>query len=372
MTMPVELDLLLRVLLMLFFVLNIVLALVWIERKLLGRLQQRIGPMRVGPHGLLQSPADAIKLLVKEDLTPRSADRWVFQAAPYVVFVPIFLAFVTLPFTGDIVIRNLDLGLFYFVAVTSFSIVGFFMAGWSSDNKYALLGAARAVAQLVSYELPLVLAVLGVAMFSRSLDLRQIVLDQAAVPYLVLQPLGLWIFLVAALAEVNRTPFDIPLAESEVMGGPFIEYSGMRWGVFFLAEYANTFAIASLGTVAFLGGWLWPLSLFGVPVDGVLGNLVAASLFLLKALGVIVVIFWLRGTLPRLRIDQLMDFAWKLLIPITLLNLLVTGLHVLSDWHPAVMTLLSLAMASLTFFIIYQRPRSLGAGAAAAHARLGP
>src|SRR3990172_8186764 len=194
-----ELDATIRMAIMTAFVFTIVLALVYLERKILGHIQQRLGPMRTGFHGILQSPADAVKLLVKEDLTPASADHWVFQLAPYLVFVPIFMMFVTIPFRGELVVRNLDLGIFYLMALSSLHIVGMLMAGWGSDNKYALL-----------------------------------------------QPLGLVIFLIASLAETTRTPFDIPVAEAEVVGGPLVEYSGMRWAIFFLGEYASLFATSAI------------------------------------------------------------------------------------------------------------------------------
>lgn len=326
------LDASIRVALALAFVFTVVLVLIWMERKVLAHIQQRLGPMRTGFHGVLQTPADAFKLLLKEDLMPTTADRWVFRMAPFIIFVPIFMLFLVIPFARDVVVRNLDLGLFFFVAVSSFSIVGFVMAGWGSDNKYALLGGVRAAAQLVSYELPLIIAVLGVALWTQSLNLNVIVEKQVPVPFLLLQPLGLLILLVAALAELSRTPFDIPVAESEVVGGPFVEYSGMRFAVFFLAEYANTFAIAALTVLLFLGGWAWP---FLPPPDWLGGwaeRLVAVGWFMAKTFALIFVIFWLRGTLPRLRVDQLMTFAWKLALPFSFLNLVITAFAVLFGW----------------------------------------
>lgn len=321
--MAVTLDAILRVGLMLGFVFNIVLVLIYLERKVLAHIQQRLGPMRTGFHGILQSPADAIKLLVKEDLAPATADLWVFRLAPYLVFVPIFMMFVTIPFTGSLVIRHLDLGLFYLVAFSSLSIVGMLMAGWGSDNKYALLGGVRAAAQLISYELPLAISILGVALLTQSLSLKDIVGSQYPLPFLFAQPLGFVIFIAASLAELSRTPFDIPVAESEVVGGPLVEYSGMRWAIFFLAEYANLFATSAIAALIFLGGWSWPF----LPVDsnGWLAHVLAAAWFITKTMALILVVFWLRGTLPRLRIDQLMTFAWKTLIPFSLLNLLITG-----------------------------------------------
>ena len=215
------------------------LALIWLERKVAARIQMRLGPMFVGPYGLLQTLADAVKLIGKEDIRPRTADRWIFELAPFAVFVPVFVALTALPFTHDWAVSFLDLGVFFIVAVTGLSFVGFLMAGWASDNKYALLGGLRAAAQLISYEVPLVLSLIAVSMIVGSLSLSEIVIYQGRVPLFVWQPLAFFIFLVAVLAELERQPFDIPTAESEVVGGPFIEYSGIRWSMFFLASYTG-------------------------------------------------------------------------------------------------------------------------------------
>ena len=304
-----------------FVVFNVValsvLVLVLLERKFLARLQQRFGPMRVGPHGILQTAADALKLLLKEDFTPATADRWLFQLAPLFVIIPIFLPFVTIPFARDLVVRNLELGVLYVLAVPVLSALGFFLAGWASDNKYALLGAVRYAAVLVSYELPMLIGVIGVVMVTGTLDLVAIVEQQAVWPLVFAQLPAFLLFLVGGLAEGNRTPFDIAIAESEIVGGPFVEYSGMRWSLFYLAEYASIFATAALTTLLFLGGWNGPV-------------LPPVVWFLIKTYAVIIVIFWLRGTMPRLRIDQLMNLAWKGLIPFAFLNLLVTGVAVLA------------------------------------------
>jgi NADH-quinone oxidoreductase subunit H len=326
---PLELGL--RMAAVLGFILFTVLVLIWVERKFLGHIQMRLGPMRTGFHGVLQSPADAVKLLLKEDLMPASADRWVFQLAPLVVALPAFMIWVSIPFTRELVVRSLDMGIFYIVAISALSIVGMVMAGWASDNKYALLGAARSAAQMISYELPLVFSILGVVMVAGSLDLREIVGQQAAVPFIILQPLGFLLFLMAGLAEVGRTPFDIPHAESEVVGGPFIEYSGIRWGFFFAAEYINTFAVAALCALLFLGGWNWP----GLP---------PLVWFLVKTYAVVLVIIWLRATFPRLRIDQLMSFAWKFLLPLAFLNILLNGLYLFYGWPSWTISLASLAV----------------------------
>ncbi|MCX6021042.1 MAG: NADH-quinone oxidoreductase subunit NuoH, partial [Chloroflexi bacterium] len=337
--------------------------LIWMERKILGRIQQRIGPMRVGPHGLLQSPADALKLLAKEDIRPATADAAVFQLAPYLVFVPILMMMVVVPFTNLIVVRHLELGLLYLFAFSSLSIVGMLMAGWGSDNKYALIGGLRAAAQLISYELPLGIALLGAALLVQSLNFLTIVEAQRVIPFFLLQPLGLVIFLTAALAEMGRTPFDIPLAESEVVGGPLVEYSGMRWGIFFLAEYANLWASSAVIAAVYFGGWLWPFDLG----DGVLGEVVGLAVFSAKTLTLASVVYWLRGTLPRLRIDQLMAFSWKVLIPFSLVNLLITATAVVFGTWLLVFGWAALGALAWTVHRIARRPDARRAERAGAH-----
>jgi len=295
-----------------------VIVLSYVERKVSGRLQQRLGPMRVGPYGALQGLADAIKFLTKEDLRPQTADRWTFELAPFVVVVPVFLAFVTLPFTADAFVRNLGLGLFFIVAVSGVSIVGFVMAGWGSDNKYALLGGARAAAQLISYEIPLVLAAVAVAMLAQTLNLAEIVDAQGRVPFIVWQPLAFLIFMIAGLAELYRQPFDIPVAESEVVGGPFVEYSGIRWTMFQLAEFVSMVVISVLASLLFLGGWNWPL---GEEV----GLALQLPLIVVKTSFFILLFIWLKFSLPRLRIDQLMAFCWQVLLPFAFLQIIING-----------------------------------------------
>ncbi|MBM4415338.1 MAG: NADH-quinone oxidoreductase subunit NuoH [Chloroflexi bacterium] len=297
----------------------VVMGLIYGERKIIARFQQRLGPTRTGPAGLLQSVADALKLVAKEDVRPRSADPWVFELAPYFVFVPIFLMFVAIPFALRWEIRVLELGLFYVLAVSSVNIVGWVMAGWGSDNRYAMLGALRAAAQAISYELPLVMSLISVGIVADSFNLTEIVRSQGQVPNIVWQPLPFFLFFVAILAELNRTPFDIPVGESEVVGGPFVEYSGIRWSMFFLAEYAALFILALLGAAVFLGGWAWPLG----EEWGLGWQLVLTAL---KAGALIFAVFWVRVTMPRLRIDQLMAFSWKVLLPISFVQVLANGL----------------------------------------------
>ena len=241
-------------------VLTAVLGVIWAERKTLARLQQRVGPSRTGPSGILQTAADAIKLMLKEDVRPADVNRLIYYAAPLLVFTPIFMLWIVLPFGPDWVLSDLDIGLFYVVAILGLSVVGHVLAGWASNNKYALLGSARNAAQLISYELPLVFAVLAVGVMAqtatdRPFSLAGIVEAQGGVPYLLVMPLGFLLFLIGALAETARIPFDIPHAEEEIVGGAFVEYSGIRWGAFFLTEYAGLATMAFLATILFLGGW---------------------------------------------------------------------------------------------------------------------
>ena len=322
---------------------GVVLSLVWLERKFLGRLQGRVGPTRVGPMGLLQPIADAIKLMFKEDVAPAWANKAIFWAAPLLVFVPSFALWLTIPFAENLVIRNLDLGLFYFIAFSVLTIVGLVLAGWSSASKYAVLGGFRAAAQLVSYEIPLIMAILGVVMLAGSMNLITVVGGQTDVPYAALQPLGLVIFLLAGIAEVGRTPFDIYFAESEVVGGPFVEYSGAHWAVFFLAEYINTFVIGAMTALLFLGGWNWPFS------D--LPTVAAVALFLGKTYLVVLFMFWLRGTYPRLRIDQLMAFGWKVLIPLSFVNVVITAFQLFYGWPAWTLTIMSLGVLAVPVYL---------------------
>ncbi len=317
----------------------VVMSLVWLERKQLGRMQGRVGPTRVGPFGLLQPVADALKLLMKEDISPGPSARLVFFVAPLLVFVPSFVVWVTIPFAKDVVVRNLELGLFFFVAVSVLSIVGLVLAGWSSNSKYAILGSFRAAAQLVSYEIPIIMVILGVATLAGSLSFVAIVGLQDDLPYVAVQPLAFVIFLLAGLAEVGRTPFDIYFAESEVVGGPFVEYSGAHWAIFFLAEYVNTFVIGILAALLFLGGWSWPF--------GELRDELGVLLVLVKAYLVVAVIFWVRATYPRLRIDQLMSFGWKVLIPLSFASFIATAVQRFYEWPLWSLTLMSLAIAAV-------------------------
>jgi NADH-quinone oxidoreductase subunit H len=327
--------------------------LTWLERKVIGRLQQRLGPMRVGPWGLLQGIADTIKLLTKEDVRPVTADRWVFELAPFVIVVPTVAALVALPFTAEILVRNMALGLFYIIAVSGVSIVGMVMAGWGSDNKYALLGAVRGAAQLISYEVPLILVVVAVAMLGQTMNLSAIVADQHNTPFIAYQPLGFIIFAIAGLAELYRQPFDIPVAESEVVGGATVEYSGIRWSMFQLSEFASLVLISILGSLIFLGGWTWPL---GSDNPG----WVQAIVMLVKTSMFVIFFMWMRGSMPRLRIDQLMALCWQILLPFTLVQIIINGLALVYDWPDWTLTLMSGAAAAALVFVVYQAARREG------------
>ncbi|MBI5399766.1 NADH-quinone oxidoreductase subunit NuoH [Candidatus Saganbacteria bacterium] len=305
--------LLLKIAAVLVFISLTVLFLVYAERKVSAHFQVRYGPMRVGWHGGLQMIADTIKLLLKEDITPKDVDKLVFFIAPILCFVSAYLAYLTLPFSPQIVVKNLNIGLLYILGVTSLTVLSLMMAGWASNNKYALLGGFRSVAQIISYEIPLVLSVLPVVMMAGSLNLITIVEAQKSLPFILVQPLGFLLYLTAAAAEANRAPFDIPEAEQELVAGYNVEYSGIKFSMFFLAEYVNMFTICALAAILFLGGWQGPI-------------LPPVIWFLIKVYLLVFVLMWVRWTFPRLRIDQLMSFCWKILLPLALANFLISGL----------------------------------------------
>lgn len=299
-----------------------------LERKGLGRIQNRYGPNRVGPYGLLQPAADGLKSLTKEDIVPWRADQVVHFLAPLALVVPVFLALAVLPVGRNMAAVDLDAGVLFFFAVGAATELSVFMAGWSSRNKYSLLGAMRAIAQMISYEVPLILSGIGPIMIAGSLSTEKIIESQAGysgwVPHWnVLTPWGLAgfvLFLIAAAAESNRSPFDLPEGESEIIAGYYIEYSGFKFALFFLGEYIGLFAVSGLGITLFLGGWQAPFPfLEWIP---------SYVWFFTKLLGLIALFIWVRGTLPRLRMDQLMGFAWKFMLPMALVNIVVTGI-----WH---------------------------------------
>jgi NADH-quinone oxidoreductase subunit H len=288
----------------------------WLERRVLGRLQNRLGPNRWGPFGLLQPIADLAKLLVKEDLTPSGADRVVFTLVPIAMMVPLILLTAVIPFAKNTALADLNVGVLYILAISSVTTIVVFMAGWSSNNRYALFGAARAVAVLISYEVPVVLSLLGVVMVAGSMSLGDIV-EAQAVPFLLVQPLALFVFIAGMSAELNRTPFDVAEAESEIIAGYHTEYSGIKFALIFAAETGSMIVVSAIITTLFLSGWTGPFASF-------LGWL----WFLLKVLVVIFVFVWIRATYPRLRIDQIMALSWKFLLPLSLINLGATSLEV--------------------------------------------
>ncbi len=293
--------------------------LVWMERRVSARIQLRRGPIHVGWQGLLQTLADAIKLLTKELVIPSQSDKFLYVLAPVLVFAPVLSAFLILPLAEGTVIRDLNIGFLFVFSLTNISFIGIFIAGWSSNSKYALLGSMRAVAQNISYEVPLLLSTMGVVMAAETVTMSKIVLAQNQTWFIVTQPLAFMIFLCSALAEANRAPFDIPEAESELVAGFHTEYSGMRFALFFLGEYTAIFVSSAIAATLFLGGWHGP-RIPGIPA-AVLGPL----WLILKIYGIVFVIMWIRWTFPRLRSDQLMALAWKVLIPFALANVLVTA-----------------------------------------------
>jgi NADH-quinone oxidoreductase subunit H len=301
--------------------------------KMMSHMQSRLGPMDPGGfHGWFQLVGDGIKFIQKEDVKPAQADRRVFALAPAIVVISTFLVFLVIPAGPDIVVKNLDVGVFYALAVSSLSVIGVLMAGWASANKFSLLGALRAAAQLIAYELPLLLAVVGVVIQAGTMNLQGIVAFQSTssifgwdgigFPLILTQFLGFFLFLVASQAELTQTPFDMPVAESELVAGYMVEYTGFRFLFFFIGEFGTAFAFAALAATLYLGGWALPAS-WGISL-GVMRFLGPLVLFA-KIMAVAFLMFWVRFTYPRLREDQLQALAWKFLIPIGLLNILLTG-----------------------------------------------
>ena len=291
---------------------------IWMERRLLGIWQERFGPNRVGPFGVLQSVADMIKIFTKEDWTPPFADKPVFILAPTVVIITTLMSFAVVPFAPGMAVANLNIGLLFFLAMSSLAAYSVVLGGWASNSKYPFLGAMRATAQLLSYEVFMGLALMGVVILAGSFNLREIVEAQRGGWFVIPQALGFVIFLIAGLAETHRASFDIPEAETELVAGYHAEYSGMKFGMFFVGEYAGVILISAMITVLFFGGWQGPW-------------LPPLIWFLLKTLAFMALIFLIRATLPRLRFDQFLSLGWKLLLPLALVNILITGALVLAD-----------------------------------------
>ena len=326
---------LLKILIVLNAILVAVTFMVLLERKVIAWAQVRLGPMRVGPHGILQPIADVVKLMIKEDITPVKADRWVFTIAPMLVLVPALVMFSVIPFGESaslfgrevtLYIADINVGLLYIVAVASIGVYGIILAGWSSNSKYPLLAGLRASAQLISYEVAVTMALVSMIISAGTLSMVEIVNAQAnhGVWYLFIQPVAFFIFFVGGLAETNRAPFDMPEAEQELTGGFHTEYSGMRFALFFLAEYANMIVVSTVATTLFLGGWLRPFP--NVEALAFLGFLPGWCWFLLKTFVFLYIFLWIRATLPRYRYDQLMRIGWKVLIPLAIANIVVSGI----------------------------------------------
>ena len=333
------------------FILIMIICVIYIERRVIARFAARIGPNRTGPFGVLQAIADAIKILLKEFITPMNADKIVFWIAPAVVFAPVIMVFAVVPFMNGAALADLNIGLLFVVAISSISTVGVFMAGWSSSNKYSMIGAMRLVASVVSYEIPVVLAMAGVVLVAGSLSLNDIVLAQQTVPFILVQPLGFFLIFVGGCAEINRSPFDLMEADSELIAGFHTEYSGMKFAMYYLGEYGEAVVMATIISTLFLGGWQWPV-------------LPPWLWLILKIFVVFFIMVWTRATLPRVRIDQLMSVAWKFLFPLALINLLVTALQVLAGWPenmPWLMGIVNYALLGI-LILLWSRMYKVGEG----------
>lgn len=305
--------------------------LTWIERKVAGHIQVRLGPYRVGPHGLLQPIADAVKLMFKEDIIPYKADKWLFMISPLLAMVPAFAVYAAIPFGNNITIpiinkevslyiSDMNVGILYVLAIGGISVYGIILGGWSSNSKYAVMGGLRSSAQMISYEIGLTFACVAVVMISNSLSLVDIVNSQKGLHWnIIYQPLGFVIFLIAGLAEINRIPFDLPEDEGSLAAGYHVEYSAMRFSFFMLTEYVAMVTISILAVILFFGGWNAPLFLPEIPIFW----------FVVKVAFFIYFFMWIRFTLPRYRYDQLMTIGWKILLPLSLLNVLITGLFLI-------------------------------------------
>jgi NADH-quinone oxidoreductase subunit H len=321
------LRLLLALLLAVGLIFNGALAQIYLERKIQAIIQDRVGPIHTGPWGLLQTFADAIKLLGKEDIRAKLTDHWFFLAAPAIVFSPMLASYVVIPFAPGVVGADLNIGLLYLTTLGSMTVLGIVIAGWASNNKYSLIGGLRSAGQLISYEVPQILSLVTVVLVVGSLSMTKMVDSQPGFEInLLVLPLAFVTYFIAGLAETNRNPFDLPEAESELVAGFLTEYSGMRWGLFFVAEYGEVTVVSAIVTTLWFGGWHGPLT----DIHPLLGPVLGVLWFTLKTYFFVLVFMWIRATLPRFRIDQLMSLCWKFLIPVTLVNLMVTAVLVLA------------------------------------------
>ena len=333
-------HLLLFTVLIIAFVLIMVIVTIYIERRGIAFFAARVGPNRTGPFGIFQAFADGIKALLKESITPVSADKIAYWLAPAVVFAPVIMVFAVVPFSDGALLADLNIGILFVVAISSISTIGVFMAGWGSSNKYSLLGAMRMVASVISYEIPIILSVAGIVIIVGSLSLNDIVLAQQDIPFILLQPLGFLLLFIGGCAEINRSPFDLMEADSEIVAGFHIEYSGIKFAMFYLGEYGEAVVMSTIITVLFLGGWRGPV-------------LPPWLWFVLKVAFMFFIMVWTRATLPRVRIDQLMAIAWKFLFPLALLNLIITAIQVLvwPDVLPWIVILINFAIAGILILI---------------------
>lgn len=297
------------------FILLNVMIIVWLERRVSAFMQERRGPNRVGPFGLLQSLNDVVKLATKEPIIPKAVDKPLYKLAPILVFTTTMLLYAVLPFGKGMAAANINVGLLYFISVSSTTTISLLMAGWGSNNKYSLLGGMRTVAQMISYEIPLAFSMLGVIMITGTLNFSEIVVAQKSVWFILLQPVAFILFFISGTAELNRAPFDMPEAEQEIVAGFHTEYSGIRFAFFYLAEYANLFSMSALGATLFLGGWQGPI-------------LPSWIWFIGKVYFMVFLFLWVRWSLPRLRMDRMMKLNWKVLIPIAIANILLTGIGI--------------------------------------------
>jgi NADH-quinone oxidoreductase subunit H len=337
------------IIVLLVFILGMVIVFIYIERRLLGRFQIRIGPNRLGPEGIFQPIATALKVLLKEDIVPTAADKLIHWLAPVVVFVPILMIFAVVPLDKNAILADINVGIIYIVAISSISAVGIFMAGWASNNKYSMIAALRGAAQMVSYELPVVLSIVGVVIMAGSLSTNKIV-EAQTIPYILYQPLGFLIFFMGTLAEMNRCPFDLLEADSEIVAGYHTEYSGMKFAMFYLGEYGHALAYAAIISTLFLGGWQGPF-------------LPPFLWLVIKIVILFFVIVWIRSTLPRMRIDQLMSFAWKGLLPMAVINLFIIAAETI--WMPESMPIILIVINFIcggVLILLWSRLFTLGGG----------